>query len=135
MSDKSVDECWHGHRPVQTVIRQSATTIPSIGENWDSVPEDAAAQMADMVADHDLLQSSMKEEVTRDMESRFAALTVEGDAATAADESHEGEEWKQDTLVCIFDIPGEHEHEVLYLLRFCGKEASIRDWRCPKVLR
>jgi hypothetical protein len=85
-------------------------------ENWDPVPDDAAEQMANMVADDNLLQSNMKEEVARAMESR------------STDEIRQGEERDQDTLVCIFDIPDEDKHEELYLfeiLREVGEHKRL----------
>ncbi|KAI8661908.1 HET domain-containing protein [Fusarium keratoplasticum] len=113
---KSAEECWHGYRPIQSAVQQRVITIPSMDENWDPVPDDAAEQMANMVADDNLLQSNMKEEVARAMES------------PSTGEIRQGEERDQDTLVCIFDIPDEDKHEELYLfevLREVGEHKRL----------
>ncbi|RTE74087.1 hypothetical protein BHE90_011483 [Fusarium euwallaceae] len=100
-TEKSAEECWHGYLPLQEKIQQKVITIPSLGDNWDPVPDDTAEKIANVVADDDLLQSNMKEEVTRAMESH------------PIDEQQE--ERDKDTLVCIFDIPDEDKHEELHL--------------------
>jgi hypothetical protein len=108
---KSERDCWHGFTPSNFRDEGGSITnifIPPIfDKNANSVPEDLALQIADVVSDHDLLQSRIKSEVSQALQDHDLELPKK--------------EAEPDTLDCVFDFAEHEKKEDLYLLEILCK--------------